>query len=252
MVTRAVTRAPGELRTSSPPLRKGPRGFHHNRSGAEGPPSQDVGLRRLPVDGRDVPAAARSAARRGVRDRARPARARRRVGHRQRGDPGRAARRRGRRQRPHARAVRGGPRPCRGGRRRAPVGRGRRRAAAVRGRLVRRRHVVDRRHVRAASRGRGRRARPRPAPGRDARAAQLGARRHARCAVRDHEHPHDYAQHFKDRYGPTIAARANAAREGREAEFDAALDRFCDEWNRGTADRARFEMEYLLTVATRK
>ena len=31
-------------------------------------------------------------------------------------------------------------------------------------------------------------------------------------------------EHFKDRYGPTIAARANAASEGREAEFDAALD----------------------------
>jgi hypothetical protein len=30
-----------------------------------------------------------------------------------------------------------------------------------------------------------------------------------------------------------------------------ALDRFCDEWNRGTPDRARFEMQYLLTVATR-
>jgi len=66
------------------------------------------------------------------------------------------------------------------------------------------------------------------------------------------EHPHDYAEHFKARYGPTIAARANAAREGREAEFDAALDAFCDEWNRGTADRARFDKEYLLTVATRK
>ena len=26
---------------------------------------------------------------------------------------------------------------------------------------------------------------------------------------------------------------------------------FCDEWNRGTPDRARFEMEYLLTVGTR-
>ena len=66
------------------------------------------------------------------------------------------------------------------------------------------------------------------------------------------EHPHDYAEHFKARYGPTIAARANAEREGRAAEFDAALDDFTDEWNRGTADRARFEKEYLLTVATRK
>ena len=53
-------------------------------------------------------------------------------------------------------------------------------------------------------------------------------------------------------YGPTIAARANAAKNGREAEFDAALDAFCDEWNRGTGDAARFEMEYLLTVGTRR
>ncbi|HET6447627.1 MAG TPA: class I SAM-dependent methyltransferase [Conexibacter sp.] len=65
------------------------------------------------------------------------------------------------------------------------------------------------------------------------------------------ERPHDYSDHFKARYGPTIVARANAARDGREDEFDAALDRFCDEWNRGTPDRARFEMEYLLAVGAR-
>ncbi len=63
--------------------------------------------------------------------------------------------------------------------------------------------------------------------------------------------PQDYARHFTAYYGPAIAARANAAREGREAEFDDALDRFCDEWNRGTADRARFDKEYLLAVGTR-
>jgi SAM-dependent methyltransferase len=61
----------------------------------------------------------------------------------------------------------------------------------------------------------------------------------------------DYGEHFKARYGPTIAARANAVRNGRETEFDAALDGFCEEWNRGTPDRARFEMQYLLAVATR-
>ena len=65
------------------------------------------------------------------------------------------------------------------------------------------------------------------------------------------EHPHDYGEHFKARYGPTIAARANAAKDGREAELDEALDRFCDEWNRGTAENARFEKEYLLAVGTR-
>jgi SAM-dependent methyltransferase len=63
--------------------------------------------------------------------------------------------------------------------------------------------------------------------------------------------PHDYGEHFKARYGPTIAARMNAEKQGREAEFDAALDRFCEEWNRGTDDAARFEMQYLLTVGTR-
>jgi SAM-dependent methyltransferase len=65
------------------------------------------------------------------------------------------------------------------------------------------------------------------------------------------ERPRDYGEHFKARYGPTIAARGNAQRTGREAEFDDALDRFCDEWNRGTADRARFEKEYLVAVGTR-
>jgi ubiquinone/menaquinone biosynthesis C-methylase UbiE len=65
------------------------------------------------------------------------------------------------------------------------------------------------------------------------------------------EHPRDYGEHFKDRYGPTIAAQGNARRTGREAEFVEALDAFCDEWNLGTSDRARFEKEYLVAVGTR-
>jgi hypothetical protein len=65
------------------------------------------------------------------------------------------------------------------------------------------------------------------------------------------EHPQDYAEHFKTRYGPAIAARANAEKDGRAEEFDAALDAFCDEWNRGTADDARFEKGYLVAVGTR-
>jgi SAM-dependent methyltransferase len=65
------------------------------------------------------------------------------------------------------------------------------------------------------------------------------------------EQPRDFGEHFKARYGPTIAAQANARRNGREAELEAALDRFCDEWDRGTPDRARFELEYLLAVGTR-
>jgi SAM-dependent methyltransferase len=62
---------------------------------------------------------------------------------------------------------------------------------------------------------------------------------------------HDYGEHFKAYYGPTIAARANAEREGRASEFDRAIDAFCDEWNRGTLDCARFEKEYLLAVGTK-
>jgi SAM-dependent methyltransferase len=85
----------------------------------------------------------------------------------------------------------------------------------------------------------------------------FGARMDSRTLQRDvlevtsFEKAREFGEHFKARYGPTIAARANAAKTGREAELDAALDEFCDEWNRGTPDSARFEMEYLLTVGTR-
>ncbi len=65
------------------------------------------------------------------------------------------------------------------------------------------------------------------------------------------ERPRDYGEHFKALYGPTIAAQANAQANGREAEFVEALNEFCDEWNRGTPDRAHFEKEYLLAVGTR-
>ncbi len=65
------------------------------------------------------------------------------------------------------------------------------------------------------------------------------------------ERPGDYGEHFKGLYGPTIAAQANARRTEREAEFDEAVARFCEEWNLGTPDRARFEQEYLLSVGTR-
>lgn len=65
------------------------------------------------------------------------------------------------------------------------------------------------------------------------------------------KHPRDYGEHFKQRYGPTIVAQTNARNSGREAEFDAAIDAFCDEWNLGTQDEARFEQEYLLAVGVR-
>lgn len=65
------------------------------------------------------------------------------------------------------------------------------------------------------------------------------------------ERARDYGEHFKAYYGPAIAARANAVREGREAEFDEALDSFCDEWDRGANGQAKFEKEYLLAVGVR-
>jgi SAM-dependent methyltransferase len=65
------------------------------------------------------------------------------------------------------------------------------------------------------------------------------------------EHAHDYGTHFTSFYGPTIAVRANAEREGRAAEFDQALAAFCEKWDRGGDGPARFEKEYLVAVGTR-
>jgi SAM-dependent methyltransferase len=65
------------------------------------------------------------------------------------------------------------------------------------------------------------------------------------------ERPADFAAHFKQRYGPTIAAQANARRNDREAEFEQALDSYFEEQNLGSADDARFEMEFLLAVGRR-
>ncbi|MGD6980941.1 MULTISPECIES: class I SAM-dependent methyltransferase [Citricoccus] len=64
--------------------------------------------------------------------------------------------------------------------------------------------------------------------------------------------PREFAEHFKASYGPTITVRKNAEREGRAEEFDQAFQAFFDEANVGTEDQARFEIEYLLTVATRR
>jgi SAM-dependent methyltransferase len=65
------------------------------------------------------------------------------------------------------------------------------------------------------------------------------------------EEPRGFAEHFKARYGPTIVARANATKDGREAELDEALDRFSEDSNRGGAGGTRFELEYLVAVGTR-
>lgn len=62
------------------------------------------------------------------------------------------------------------------------------------------------------------------------------------------ERPGDYADHFRTKYGPTLAARANAERTARLDEFDRVLDEFAEEWNLGEAEAARFEKEYLITV----
>jgi SAM-dependent methyltransferase len=66
------------------------------------------------------------------------------------------------------------------------------------------------------------------------------------------ERPYDYGNHFRERYGPTIAAENNARRNGQAEEFEAAMNAFCDEWNVGTDDHARFEQEYLVVVGTRR
>ena len=80
---------------------------------------------------------------------------------------------------------------------------------------------------------------------------ELGTSEREMLEVTAFERPREYGEHFKAYYGPTIAARGNAAKDGREQEFDDTVDAFCDEWNLGTPERARFEQEYLVTVGRR-
>ena len=63
--------------------------------------------------------------------------------------------------------------------------------------------------------------------------------------------PRDYGDHFRERYGPTLAAEANARKSDRGEEFDQAVNQFCEKWNLGTPEDARFEQEYLVAVGTR-
>jgi SAM-dependent methyltransferase len=65
------------------------------------------------------------------------------------------------------------------------------------------------------------------------------------------ERPGDYGAHFTSYYGPTIVARANAEKNGKAEELDAAIAAFCDEWNLGSDEQARFEQEYLVAVGTK-
>jgi len=81
---------------------------------------------------------------------------------------------------------------------------------------------------------------------------QLSTLRREALEVTAFARPHDYAAHFTAYYGPTIAARANAAQDGREHQLDAALDALCEQWDRGSPGAARFEMEYLVAVGTKR
>lgn len=64
-------------------------------------------------------------------------------------------------------------------------------------------------------------------------------------------HPHEYAEHFRDRYGPTLVALANARSNGREDELIEAMNKFSEEWNRGEPEDAHFDQEYLVAVGKR-
>ena len=81
---------------------------------------------------------------------------------------------------------------------------------------------------------------------------ELHTLRRENLQITGFEQPREYGDFFKATYGPTIVARRNAVANGREAEFDEALDRFCEEWNRGDDGHARFAQEYLVVVGTRR
>jgi SAM-dependent methyltransferase len=79
----------------------------------------------------------------------------------------------------------------------------------------------------------------------------FGTMERRRLDVTAFDEPRQFGEMFKAQYGPTIVARANAAKDGREGELDAALDAFCDEQDLGSDGDARFELEYLLAVGAR-
>jgi SAM-dependent methyltransferase len=101
-------------------------------------------------------------------------------------------------------------------------------------------------------------AQPPPLWGSEAHLAELFGERvdfttleRRRLDVTAFDQPREFGEMFKAQYGPTIVARANAAKDGREGELDAALDAFCDEQDLGSPGDARFELEYLLAVGKR-
>ncbi len=64
--------------------------------------------------------------------------------------------------------------------------------------------------------------------------------------------PSALAEHFRTLYGPAIATRKHADGNGRAAELDEALEVYAEQWNRGGDGSARFELEYLVSVGTRR
>ena len=80
---------------------------------------------------------------------------------------------------------------------------------------------------------------------------QWRSRDRRNLSITTFERAEDYGAYFRDLYGPTIAARGVARAAGREAEFDEVLDQVSRDWNRGSAEDARFEQEYLVAVGTR-
>jgi SAM-dependent methyltransferase len=74
---------------------------------------------------------------------------------------------------------------------------------------------------------------------------------HTTLPLDQFEHAHDWGDHFKSFYGPTISTLNNARNNGQEAEFIEAFNAFCDEWNKGTDEKAYFEQDYLISIGTR-
>ena len=160
---------------------------HTDRTGPQDASPSHVGVRRLPAHGRHLPAARRPAARRRLPDLGGRPGPRCRGRHGQRLDPGRPARRPGHGHRPDPRAARGRRTPAGGPGTGPRMGAGRRGGPPLRRRLLRRRDVLHRRHVRAVPPAGGRPAGPGVPARRHHRPAELDPGGHDRGAVPHHE-----------------------------------------------------------------
>jgi SAM-dependent methyltransferase len=65
------------------------------------------------------------------------------------------------------------------------------------------------------------------------------------------ERPEQLGAHFETNYGPTLAALANARRNGKDDDLRSVLHGFGEQHNLGEPERARFSFEYLLAVGVR-